>query len=294
LCNKASGHTPEPGQRENAQMTELVKALQPPPQLNEAMLDVTLQMRLIMMPFVTPLVRQETDGATHIGSGGYVEADGQTLLLTNDHVVAEGRDRLTHTFFDSEDFFPTENFEREQAPTDLAAALVDLSRTSGHSAMAFPQHRIAARHAPVKGEWLFMMGFAGKRAYYSPTMKIMLTNGTPYLTQEFDVALEERPIEHKEYRPEYHFAIPWEPENIDAVDNDEHKIPIDSHGFSGSLVWNTRFKEYGEANKLWEPGVAQLTGIIWGWPTNGLVLLATRIEFVTKFLTKRGSGKSAE
>jgi hypothetical protein len=81
-------------------------------------------------------------------------------------------------------------------------------------------------------------------------------------------------------------AIPWEPEKIDAVDQDKHKIPIDPHGFSGSLVWNTRLKEYGEANKLWEPGVAQLTGIIWGWPTNGKVLLATRIEFVTRFLAE--------
>ena len=167
-------------------MTELVKALQPPHEWQETMLDVTLQMRLVMMPFVTPLARKEKDGAAHVGSGGYVEAAGRTLLLTNDHVVEEGLGRLTHKFFDSEHFFPIANFEREQAPTDLAAALADLSGVSTHSAMAFPQHRIAARHTPVKGELLFMMGFAGKRAYYSPSMNIMLTNGTPYLTQEFD------------------------------------------------------------------------------------------------------------
>ncbi len=66
-------------------------------QWDEAKLEITRQMRLVMMPFITPLVRAEDDGgAEHIGSGGYVEYADRKLLLTNDHVVREGLGRLTH------------------------------------------------------------------------------------------------------------------------------------------------------------------------------------------------------
>jgi hypothetical protein len=38
-------------------------------QWDEAKLEITRQMRLVMMPFITPLVRAEDDGgAEHIGS----------------------------------------------------------------------------------------------------------------------------------------------------------------------------------------------------------------------------------
>jgi hypothetical protein len=266
-------------------MTELAKSAQPPAQWRQMQIDITCQMRLVMMPFVTPLVRTEPDGAAHVGSGGCLEQLGRKLLLTNDHVVREGQGRLAHKYFDSDRYFAIAGVIGEPLPTDLAVALIDQSwHMTSHSAMTFPEHRIAPKHNPVRGELLFMMGFAGKRAYYSPSLNVIVTHGTPYLTQEFDPALEEREIKHRKFDPKYHFAMPWEPEKIDLVDKDKKTIPIDPHGFSGSLVWNTRFKEYGEANKDWEPGVAQLTGIVWGWPTNSSVPFATRIEFVTTFL----------
>jgi hypothetical protein len=266
-------------------MIQLVKTSQHSQEWREMLINITAQMRLVMMPFVTPLVRAETDGAVHIGTGGYLENARRRLLLTNDHVVRDGTDRLTHTFFDTDLYFPIADFAREGPPTDLAAAPVDVTwPMTTHSAMAFPEHRVAPTHNPVEGEFLFVMGFAGKRAYYSPTLNIMLANGTPYLTQEYNPDVEDRAIKHRDYDPRYHFAMPWEPEKIDAVDEDKNKVPIDPHGFSGSLVWNTRFKEYGQANKSWEPGVASLTGIVWGWPTDNVVLFATRIEHVRTFL----------
>jgi hypothetical protein len=268
-------------------MTELVKSEEPPAAWQERLLEITRQMRLIMMPFVTPLVRAEPDGAAHVGSGGYLEKTGRRLLLTNHHVVDEGQGRLMHKFLDSEYYFATATFVREPAPMDLAVVWVDHSwQMTSHSAMMFPEHRVARKHNPVRGELLFMMGFARTRAYYSPSLEVMLTNGTPYLTQEFDPGLEEREIRHCKFDPNYHFAVPWEPDKIEAVDRDRNSIPIDPHGFSGSFVWNTRFMEYSEAGKEWEPGVAQLTGIVWGWPTNSRVLFATRIEFVTTFLAR--------
>ena len=128
-------------------------------------------MRLVMTPFVTPLVRSEKDGAEHIGSGGYVEAAGHKLLLTNDHVFREGFGRLTHKFYDHDQYFAFPKlFASEKLPVDLAASPVDVNwRQVMHSAKAFPEHRFAEKHAPVEKELLFMLGFAGKRGYYSPT-----------------------------------------------------------------------------------------------------------------------------
>lgn len=47
-------------------MIRLVKASQHSQEWQEMLINITVQMRLVMMPFVTPLVRAETDGAVHI------------------------------------------------------------------------------------------------------------------------------------------------------------------------------------------------------------------------------------
>src|SRR4051794_21951023 len=81
---------------------------------------ITVQMRLVMMPFVTPLVRGEKDGAVHIGSGGYVDMAGRKLLLTNDHVFRDGLGRLTHKFYDSDEYFRfPQAFASQGLPVDL-------------------------------------------------------------------------------------------------------------------------------------------------------------------------------
>jgi hypothetical protein len=241
-----------------------------------------------MVPFATPLVRSEEVGAAHIGSGGYVETGGRKLLLTSDHVVRKALSRLAHTFYDSDQYLNFQKaFASEMWPTDLAASPVDVTwRQVAHSAMAFPERRFAEKHAPEQKELLFMLGFAGSRAYYSPTLNIMLTNGTPYLSQEFDPLLEEREITVDGFDPSYHFAIPWQPEQIVIEDENNKTVPLNPDGFSGSLVWNTRYLEYSSTNRSWEPGVARLTGIVWGWSTEERVLVATRVEHVKHFLER--------
>jgi hypothetical protein len=256
------------------------------PDMDEAFRNITQQMRLIMMPFVTPFARSDEDGPTHIGSGGYVEFSGRKLALTNDHVVRDGQGRLTHKFYDSDTYFSfPKAFASETFPVDLAASPVDLTWTAtAHSAMAFPEHRMALTHAPVSGELLFLMGFAGSRAYFSPTHNVIVTSGTPYLTQEFDPQAEEREITSKHYNPALHFAMPWEPEQVGIVDRQNNVVPVNAHGFSGCLAWNTRYVEYTSAERPWDPNVAQLTGVVFGWPQQDRVLLATRIEHVRTFL----------
>jgi hypothetical protein len=49
---------------------------------------------------------------------------------------------------------------------------------------------------------------------------------------------------------------------------------------SGSLVWNTRAVETLRSRGSWDPGLACVTGIVWGWPSSSPALLATKIEYI--------------
>jgi hypothetical protein len=156
--------------------------------------------------------------------------------------------------------------------------------------MAFPDHRFAKRHALLQGEYLFTIGFTGEKAHYSPSLETLFTRGTPYLTQEYDEALEpeesRRPIKHPEFDPDYHFAMQWHPDATISTDVKTSSIPRDPHGMSGSFVWNTRIVEFAASGETWTPGVARLTGLLWGWDSSDRFLFATRIEHVATFLTR--------
>ena len=113
---------------------------------------VSAQMRLQMMPFVTPLPRAMEDGGGElIGSGSYVEHAGRQLLLTNQHVIHEGLGTLTHKHFDSSAYFLCSPFISQPWPLDLAAARAESTwRSVDHSAMTFPEHRFALTRACVR------------------------------------------------------------------------------------------------------------------------------------------------
>jgi hypothetical protein len=251
--------------------------------------ETAAQLRLQMMPFITPISRAHDDGGEHVGTGGYVDFGSRRLLLTNKH-VADNVGVLAHKFYDSEQYFAiNRSFQTEPHPTDLAIAEIDQAwDATDHSAMAFPKHRMATSHAPIKRELLFMMGFAGKRSYYSPFDNFLVTNGTPYLSQEFDPTLEPaenaRTIRSQSFDPRFHFALHWRPEMAVTLDQNRKEIPADPHGFSGSLVWNTRRLEFDNKQADWTPGVARLTGIVWGWDTSDRLLFVTKIEHIITFL----------
>jgi hypothetical protein len=247
---------------------------------------VSAQMRLQMMPFVTPLPRTADDGGGElIGSGSYVEHAGRQFLLTNQHVMHDGLGTLTHKHFDSSTYFPCSRFTSQPLPLDLAAARAEPTwRSVDHSAMMFPEHRFAHAHAPASDELLFLMGYAGSRSYYSPTANLMLTHGTPFLSQEFDPIKEGRQITSPHFDPNCHFAIPWQPASTQVVEGDTSTVPLSPKGFSGSPVWNTRFMEYTMAGLDWAPGVARLTGIAWAWESTDRAIFVTRIEYVRTFL----------
>lgn len=137
--------------------------------------------------------------------------------------------------------------------------------------MALPINRFANLHAPVEGELLFFSGFSGERS------KILFENcfsrGTPFLTQEcpFPASIEQA-------NPQFHISIPYPPE---LAESKEASIPLpDPHGFSGSLLWNTKRIECQQKNIDWAPSMAEVTAIIWGWPSSSVCIVATKIEHI--------------
>ncbi|MBB4506321.1 hypothetical protein [Rhizobium leguminosarum] len=264
------------------------------PTLEERLAVVSNLMSLQMQPFVTPISGALTDGtAVHVGTGGYVEWRRRRLMLTNEHVAREvNKHSLARKCFDSPDYLHINNpYQVLTAPADLAFSPVDDRWNAvAHSAMSFPDYRFEEKHAPVQGEYLFVMGFTGEKARYSPSFNMLFTTGTPYLTQEYDETLEpeetRRPIKHPDFDPACHFAMQWHPEATTPTDGRTSSIPLDPHGMSGSLVWNTRLQEFAAKGEPWTPGVARLSGVLWGWDTGDRFLFATRIEHVAAFLSR--------
>jgi hypothetical protein len=224
------------------------------PTLQERLAVVSNLMSHQMQPFVTPISGALADGtATHVGTGGYVEWCRQRLLLTNEHVACEVHNHsLARKSFDSIDYVHINNsFTTLGAPQDLAASPVDDRwKAVPLSAMAFPDYRFEQTHAPAQGEYLFLAGFTGEKARYSPSFQMLFTTGTPYLTQEYDAALEpeetRRPIKHPDFDPAYHFAMHWHPEATTPTDGFESlpvELRVDCHKEGAARIGHRRRKK---------------------------------------------------
>ncbi|WP_426042727.1 hypothetical protein [Brevundimonas sp. TWP2-3-4b1] len=252
-----------------------------------AWMDMNRQVSRAMLkhvkPCVTPITSALQDETSElIGSGGYVEHDGRRLLVTAQHVATTlNQHSLAHRFHDSDNYYRvTQPFHAAPLPIDVAASPLEdhVWNHAPHKAWAFPQSRVAQAHAPFERELFFLIGFAGSRHYFSPAGKLMITPGTPYLTQEVAPPPEGRLVTHEHFDPAYHFALEYLPEAAETVDEGAEPLPENPKGFSGALVWNTRFVECTSLGQVWSPQEAVLTGTLWAWLTSDRCLLATRIE----------------
>jgi hypothetical protein len=142
-----------------------------------------------------------------------------------------------------------------------------------HQAAAVPPDRIALAHTPVENELMFFRGYAGENSKLF--FKTLLSTATSYLTRE-------APLPQKWGDSRFHFALHYPPEKATALDPG-FNLPIPK-GFSGSLVWNTRYVECVTRDIPWSPGQAQVTGIVWGWPSSTSCVLCTRVEHLRSFL----------
>jgi hypothetical protein len=163
---------------------------------------------------------------------------------------------------------PANEAEWDQACKDVADAMRTYSKP-----FVIPQTKLALAHRPVENELLFFKGYAGEGSKF--LYNTLLSNATSYTAKEVPV-----PPEWGNER--FHFAIDYRPDLALSL-NPGYGLP-QPRGFSGSLVWNTHYVDSVTQGFPWKPEYAEVTGIVWGWPSSAACILATRIEYVRSFL----------
>lgn len=242
---------------------------------------VTQEMKEFTKPFVTP-ISKTIDNATGEawGTGNYITLGQSPYLLTNEHVAeALKTHSLGHQFRDCETVFRATNpFKVFIWPLDVAVSQIDTRVWTGepHGSAGIPEQKWALAHAPVAGEILFLKGYKGAKVPF--LFDTLITNATSYSCQEMPV-----PPGDNRFNMRFHFALDYRPDRATALDGRDLPLP---DGFSGSLVWNTRFVEFTNNERPWSPDCAQITGLVWGWPSSEACLIATRVEYVRSFLLR--------
>jgi len=227
-----------------------------------------------LQPCLSPISRVlPEDEGEHLGSGAYFESDQKKFIITNEHVAKYLKSNLlTHSFFECEDIFRLTNPAFSTvAPIDVAISRISETswNKSEHQAFAIPISRFAFKHDPVEHEVLFFAGYSGERSKF--VLEHLVSRGTPYLTQECPF-----PNSVNEADQHFHFSLFYPPDLATSIDGKSH-LP-DPHGFSGSLVWDTKRVACHQEGKEWNPKMAEVTGIVWGWPSSKACILATKIE----------------
>lgn len=143
------------------------------------------------------------------------------------------------------------------------------------NARAVPFDRFAAKHAPVADEVLFFYGVAGENTRSAYGYQRLSTG---YSTQE-----------KRNTGDDEIFEMFWEPEHIEVSSQAPAEVRADIKsddpgGFSGSVVWNTRFVELGCDLSHWSPADAVVTGLLRRWDPNSRTLLVWRAEHLTSWL----------
>ena len=241
---------------------------------------VTNEMKEFTKKSVTPISKAiDHDYGEPWGTGNYVEVNKQPALLTNEHVAAARKDySLTHQFLGNETVFRvTQDFYAFEEPLDVAVSSIEQQvwAADAHQSAAIPENRWALVHAPVQGEILFFKGYKGATVPFA--FGSLFTNATSYGCQEVPLPANRR------YNSRFHFALDYRPDLATALDGRDLPLP---DGFSGSLVWNTRFVECAQNGKPWSVDCAEVTGLVWLWVPDATCLVATRVEYVRSFLLR--------
>lgn len=233
---------------------------------------VTDSMKAHTRPFVPALAGSE------IGTGTFIERNG-TEVLTCAHVATCGPD--AHFIDDAGDtLLNIGGWCMDQDPSvDAAIAPVRSSEWIKVAGRAVPlsMSRFAPHHRPVEHELLFFRGLAGENAaYIGPFGADVIVSG--YCSQE------------KPHTGDSNiFEIHWNPgaatvtmgTGLQAASKVKYNLPA---GFSGSLIWNTRFVEKGCDLANWTPDDAVITGLLRRYDPATQTLLAWRVEHLLAWL----------
>lgn len=248
-------------------------------QWNAAMPQLTKDMTAHLAEYRTPIFKDQGTFGEGWGSGSFVEIDGTTHILTNEHVatVRHAGEKLGFKLKDLDELASVVGNHVERGwPWDLAILPVTQAiwTAATHWSKAIQVEQLALAHTPYPTEVFAFSGFAGERTgFHFSTLSLEATTS---LAREVPLPKDDR------WDPRFHFGLDYRPDLATSILGDRGlpKPP----GLSGSTVWNTCFVEAKVKGIPWTPELARVAGIVWGWSsTNGFVV-ATRVEHVRSFL----------
>ena len=231
------------------------------------------QMKVYTRPYANILA-----GAYNSGTGTFIEKEGVSLL-TCEHVA-----RLHPTAYYIDDdgssslepgmwcVEPDENKDVAVAP--IAAA--EWSRMA-KTAMPLSLAKFAQYHAPAPDELLFFRGIAGENVRYVSDLGVD-ADLSGYCSQE-----------KRGTGNDNVFEMLWNPKETRITTGTSatvrERIKYDNPaGFSGSLIWNTRFVEMGCDITKWSPNCAVVTGLLRRFDDKTNTLLGWRVEHLLGWL----------
>jgi hypothetical protein len=236
---------------------------------------VVTAMTAYLKPYRAPVFEDFGGHGDGWGTGSYIQLGERVFILTNEHVARarqSGR-KLIHQFADQEMLLPIvgDHFA-VGVPRDLALMPVDAAAWAepSNGSRAITADQIAWAHAPVIGELLTFVGFAGANvAFHFGTLT---SKATCYTAREAALPPDDR------FSSRFHFGIDYKPDlATDVIGKEGLPLPP---GLSGSTVWNTCFVEAKANGVPWTPELAKVTGVVWGWPSDVGCLVATRAEYL--------------
>ena len=216
------------------------------------------------------------------GTGAFVDVDGVKVLLSNEHVIKN--EGLRHSFINHGRYVLGAYLKYAvDEPVDVGASKIrdDTWAMCGEGAFAIPLSRFAQKHVTCPHEILWFAGYPGARV-----KQLAATYAVAQVLSTQEHIFRDGEVPHELFDPVYHFGVGYSPERAQRIDESTASSSpglSNPPGLSGSLVWNSRRLECFYADRPWDPSMALVTGIIWGWPSRDY-LTATKVEHFRNFL----------
>lgn len=200
--------------------------------------------------FVTPLTKGYEPGfGQALGTGSYITLLDGTFLITNNHVIREGRDgHIAHQPTGSGgEYVALDNSQiyTNSWPIDVALARVASNDEHGPRA-SIPAALFDERYQAIDGEMLFFIGYPGSTSLYDELVSDsslrksyfgeIEMQGLPMITQ----AHRSEAVMVPQFDQKFHVLIEY-PGVAPRPGTMEVSPLFNPKGMSGSLLWDTRF-----------------------------------------------------
>ncbi len=235
-------------------------------------------MRPFLAPFTTPLAYEARERVVLEGSGSFVNISGQSYLITCRHVA----ERPDFNMFLLNNQLPLQlsgAWENQSDGLDVSIHPISIPKTVVHNSASINVSHFSDAFSPVEHETFVFRGISGENTQYGfGTFQYGITTFggqlVPGLTSE------------------KFFGVGWRPAHLSYTlgTDEESKFQVlanNPQGFSGSLVWNTRFLEKKQSGQTWHPHDAKVFGIAMRYDEAAGAVNCIRIDQFHKWLFDR-------